>query len=281
MTIKAIVTDLDGTLLNEQHCISDYTIKVLKGLKEKGICFVVATGRPYTEVFYRIRKCQLEPDYIITSNGARIHDGAFNLVREHNIRPEFVESLARIRTIKDSSTGAELPKKSVTNIYREAEWLTDKSLPELSAAFHEDFHCTDLREGLYELQAAELHGVHEVWFIGERDELVQLDSALREQHSDHLCCTFSLPYVLNCAPAGVNKGNGMREVAEVLGLTLDEVACFGDGMNDESMLQITATSFITANGQQELKEAVPHAQIIGTNADDGVAKKLEEMFLSS
>lgn len=281
MPIKAIVTDLDGTLLNPQHCISNYTAKVLNKIKEKGICFIVATGRPYTEVFSRIRDCHMAPDYIITSNGARIHDGAFNVIREHNIRPDLVESLVRMRTVKDPVTGAELPKKFTTNIYRGADWLTDKSIAEVSEAFHVDFQCTDLHEHFYELQASELKEVHEIWFAGDHDELVLLDNALREKYSDDLCCTFSLPYILDCVPAGVNKGNGVLEVAEVLGLTLDEVACFGDGMNDESMLQVTSTSFIMANAQQKLKDAVPHAQIIGSNADDGVAKKLEEIFFSS
>ncbi|KAG5475052.1 hypothetical protein CUR178_04502 [Leishmania enriettii] len=278
MPIKAIVTDLDGTLLNPQHAISEYTASVLRRLKEKGIWLVVATGRPYADVFCRIRGCQLQPDYIITSNGARIHDGALKVVREHNMRPEIVEALARIRTVKDPVTGLELPKTFTTNIYRNAEWLTDKNIPEVSSAFHDDFRCTDLREGLYELKAEELHGVHEMWFIGDHDELVRLGNALDKDYPGDLCCTFSLPYILDCVPAGVTKGNGVREVAEVLGLTLDEVACFGDGMNDESMLQVTPTSFIMENGQQRLKDAVLHAQIIGTNTDDGVAKKLQEMF---
>ncbi|KAG5474380.1 hypothetical protein LSCM1_03160 [Leishmania martiniquensis] len=278
MPIRAIVTDLDGTLLNPQHCISEYTASVLKKLKEKGIWLVVATGRPYADVFCRIRSCQIHPDYIITSNGARIHDGAFKVVREHNMRPELVESLTRIRTLRDPATGCELPKKFTTNIYREAEWLTDRNIPEVSSAFHEDFRCTDLGAGLYDLKAEELHGVHEMWFVGNHDELVVLDDALSKEYAGDLCCTFSLPCILDCVPAGVTKGNGVREVAEVLGLTLDEVACFGDGMNDESMLRVTTTSFIMENGQQKLKDAVPHAQIIGTNANDGVAKKLEEMF---
>ncbi|KAK7196359.1 haloacid dehalogenase-like hydrolase [Novymonas esmeraldas] len=281
MPIKAVITDLDGTLLNREHRISDYTASVVRRLKEKGIYFVVATGRPYADVFCTLRNCQLEPDFIITSNGARIHDKEHRVVRAHNMRPELVAALARIRTITDPTTGETMPKRFTTNIYREADWLTDREVPEVSSAFHKDFRCTDLRQGLYEMQASELQGVHEMWFLGDNKELQLLDQALRTQYPKDLCCTFSLPYILDCVPAGVEKGHGVREVAEVLGLALDEVACFGDGMNDESMLQVTGTAFIMENGQQKLKDAVPHAQIIGTNVDDGVAKKLEEIFFSS
>ncbi|KAG5500462.1 hypothetical protein JKF63_03555 [Porcisia hertigi] len=279
MPIKAVVTDLDGTLLNRQHSISDYTVNILKQIKERGISFVVATGRPYADVFLHMRDAHLEPDYIITSNGARIHDNTFKVVREHNIRPELVEAILRTRTVKDTDTNEEMPKTFATNVYREAEWLTDKYIPEVAKAFHKDFECTHLRERLWDLEARELGGVHEIWFAGDHAKLKLLNATLDERFPGELCCTFSLPDLLDCVPAGVNKGNSVREVAEMLGLTLDEVACFGDGMNDESMLNTTTTSFIMENGQQRLKDAVPHAQVIGTNDDDSVAKKLEEMFL--
>lgn len=281
MPIKAVFIDLDGTLLNPQHQVSDFTAGVLKQIKAKGIYFVVATGRPYAEVFRNIRHCGLEPDYIITSNGARIHDGAFQVVREHNMKPELVEALASVRAVKDLATGADMPKHFTTNIYREAEWLTDKAVPEVMAAFHKDFVCTDIGAALYDLKAAELQGVHEMWFLGLNAQLQSLDKELTERFGADLCLTFSLPEILDCVPAGVAKGNGVREVAEVLGIALNEVACFGDGMNDESMLQVTPAAFIMANGQQRLKDAVPHAEVIGSNADDGVAKKLAELFLSS
>lgn len=45
--MKFVVSDLDGTLLNSKSQVSDYTIKVINDLYNKGIPFAIATGRAY------------------------------------------------------------------------------------------------------------------------------------------------------------------------------------------------------------------------------------------
>lgn len=45
--IKLFVTDMDGTLLNDHHVISDANRQAILALKDQGIEFMVATGRGY------------------------------------------------------------------------------------------------------------------------------------------------------------------------------------------------------------------------------------------
>ena len=49
MRYTIVVSDLDGTLLNSQHRISDYTVSTIRKLEKKGIKFVIATGRHYED----------------------------------------------------------------------------------------------------------------------------------------------------------------------------------------------------------------------------------------
>jgi len=44
--IKLVVTDLDGTLLDEKGLLSDENRNVIIKLKENGIKFAIANGRP-------------------------------------------------------------------------------------------------------------------------------------------------------------------------------------------------------------------------------------------
>ena len=44
---KLIVSDLDGTLVDNKKNISEYTKKIVTLLKERGIEFIIATGRSY------------------------------------------------------------------------------------------------------------------------------------------------------------------------------------------------------------------------------------------
>lgn len=70
---KAVVSDLDGTLLNEEHKVSSFMKETIELLLKKGIKFYIATGCGYTgakeimdEIGFKIP--------LITSNGARIID---------------------------------------------------------------------------------------------------------------------------------------------------------------------------------------------------------------
>ena len=42
---KAVISDLDGTLLNDRSKISDFTRETVRELIDKGIKFYIATGR--------------------------------------------------------------------------------------------------------------------------------------------------------------------------------------------------------------------------------------------
>ena len=68
--MKAIITDLDRTLLHTDKSVSDYTVNVLKKCREKGMLVIVASARPQRDM----KKCvgEIEFDAMVVSNGARI-----------------------------------------------------------------------------------------------------------------------------------------------------------------------------------------------------------------
>ena len=91
---KVIASDLDGTLLNSDKDISDYTLETLKEAKEKGIEFIVCTGRLYDSMEFLLPKltfCR----YSITSMGAEIYDNfERKLIYERPMEEEHVLEIA-------------------------------------------------------------------------------------------------------------------------------------------------------------------------------------------
>src|SRR5688572_22247581 len=69
---------MDGTLLNANQEISEVTIEAIKAAQEKGIDFLVATGRAYNEVRYVLDKAGLECPAICV-NGGEIRDQKGNV----------------------------------------------------------------------------------------------------------------------------------------------------------------------------------------------------------
>lgn len=80
---QVVASDLDGTLLSPDHTLSPYAKETLKLLTARGVNFVFATGRHHVDVG-QIRDNLGIKTYMITSNGARVHDSDGNLVFSHN-----------------------------------------------------------------------------------------------------------------------------------------------------------------------------------------------------
>ena len=71
MNIKAIVLDLDRTLLKSDKTISDFTLSVLERCHEQGIKVIIASARPIRAIWEYDKL--LNPDAIIWHNGAAVY----------------------------------------------------------------------------------------------------------------------------------------------------------------------------------------------------------------
>jgi HAD superfamily hydrolase (TIGR01484 family) len=68
--IKVIISDLDGTLLNLEHQIADYTKTVFQELHKQGYLIIIATGRHHLDAMPIVDTLGF-PTYLVTSNGAK------------------------------------------------------------------------------------------------------------------------------------------------------------------------------------------------------------------
>ena len=91
---QLVASDLDGTLLAPNHQLSDFSKQTLNELHQKGYTFIFATGRHHVDVS-GIRQLSGIPAYMITSNGARVHDQDDNLMYSNNV-PQNLLSLIHI-----------------------------------------------------------------------------------------------------------------------------------------------------------------------------------------
>lgn len=109
---QVVASDLDGTLLSPDHYLTPYAKETLQLLTARGIDFVFATGRHYIDVG-QIRDNLGIRSYMITSNGARVHDGEGKQIFAHNLDRDIAADLFEMMRNDP---------KVVTNVYREDEW---------------------------------------------------------------------------------------------------------------------------------------------------------------
>lgn len=67
--IKAVITDLDNTLLHSDKTVSEYTYGIIKKLRERNTAFIIATARPYRSAEQFIRP--VKPDAFVTMKAQR------------------------------------------------------------------------------------------------------------------------------------------------------------------------------------------------------------------
>ena len=116
MKFKAIVCDLDGTLLNPEHTISKNTIDTIKKITAQGVKFFIATGRHHTDAL-RFKDMLGLDSYLISSNGARIHDENNNIIFRDDIPKE----------LSDEIFNTEIDPEIHKDVYLEDNWFLESS----------------------------------------------------------------------------------------------------------------------------------------------------------
>lgn len=261
---QLIASDLDGTLLNAAHKISELTKNVVQQLTARGLPFVIATGRHFLDVKDIQQVLEIET-YLITSNGARIHDQRGELIYQKNIDPEIAKALLNRK----------FPQEIILNLYRDEGWFIDQPQPWLL----DMYQMSAFQYQVFVPHADHGGGISKIFYIGAPDILLKLKSAIEGYFGPEvLSLTFSMPDCLEIMGPGVSKAEALAHVVELQGLTLENCLAFGDGLNDYELLREVGKGLIMANGHDALKCRLPDQEVIGHHAEDAVAKYLASYY---
>ena len=261
-----VASDLDGTLLSPEHTLTPYAKETLQLLTQQGVHFVFATGRHHIDVS-QIRDNLGISAFMITSNGARVHNTAGELIFSHNLDEDIARDLYNM--MHDN-------QDILTNVYRNDDWFMNRESPEQEEFFQESI----FKYELFEPGLLETDGVCKVYFTcDDHEKLLPLEDAINARWGDRVNVSFSFPTCLEVMAGGVSKGHALEAVAQRMGFELKDCIAFGDGMNDAEMLSMAGKGCIMQNAHQRLKDLHPELEVIGTNADNAVPKYLRKLFL--
>ena len=93
--IKVIASDMDGTLLNSAHEISEGNRNAIKKAINKGVKFVIATGRDYDSVHQLAEKNGLECEFVLM-NGAEYRDKNGKLIEKIDLDKSKTKDIVNI-----------------------------------------------------------------------------------------------------------------------------------------------------------------------------------------
>ena len=264
------VTDLDGTLLDKNEQISDFTISAINTLVENGLLFSYATARSY--VTAGKLTAQLTANFpVILYNGAFIMDNK----GEKIIKTNLISDDIRHNVLKTLVEADVYPL-----VYHYADKQEKISFIE-NKANDDMISFLDSRQGdvrkLPVVDKEELYknNVYYITCIDNEDKLYPLYQKLK--NIPQLNCIYQKDIYsgrqwLEIMSADASKANAVIQLKEFL--HCDKVVCFGDGKNDISMFKVADECYAVENAVDELKQIA--TAIIPSNNSDGVARWLLE-----
>ncbi|PPC77838.1 Cof-type HAD-IIB family hydrolase [Pokkaliibacter plantistimulans] len=258
-----IVSDLDKTLLNEQHELDELTIATLRELHHQGHTLALASGRHFHDI--SVYRAQLGvPAYIISTNGAHLYTPEDTPLFETLLHTELAQQITRLP----------LPAGVSVSLYTRHKWLIDRPLAELSE-LHDG---TGFSFEVVDIPAYSDNDIGKVLYAGAPEQLKILEDAIRAGFEGQIHMTYSQPMYLEIMGKGVNKGLALQALLHELGLDRQHCYAFGDNLNDVEMLSLAGNAHVMANAHPYLADNLPHATVIGHHNDKAVARQLRSLF---
>lgn len=273
MKPKLILTDLDGTLLDDAKQVSPANRAALERAAAHGAEVVVATGRFLGGVPLELRNLPFLR-YFILMNGAKVYDR-----KEDKVLYRAEIPLATAERIFDWMKHVE----ATVDCYQNDMGLMDRRYYDRLDYYIHDIQSRELvrrsRMVPEDFRAAVRAG-------GDSVQKIQFyfpDLTLRQEIQRQLTVAFpevvsstSMPENLELNDTRATKGHAMLALCRALSVDAREAAAFGDGTNDLTMLQWAGAGVAMANAAQEVRAAAD--LVAPKNVEDGVARVLNQWF---
>lgn len=279
--IRLLVLDVDGTVTNSRHEVTDATCRTIARVRAAGVRVMLATGRRYRDALPVAERLEIE-EPLVTASGALVK------------RPGDHATLQRAAFAAGVLEGM---LETIVGLGHEPVVYTDS----FAAGF--DFHCRSLAAA--EAPAArgfgeylrrnrevarvvpDLHvrppaDVFAGFAMGGREPMVMLEARLGEAFPGQLSVhTIRSPrydeWLCEIAPAGVTKWSGVAAVAAAWGITAAEICAVGDDLNDLPMVRAAGLGVAMGNGRPELQAAAD--AIVGLHDGRGI-EDVAELILA-
>lgn len=274
MKYKMICIDLDGTLLNDKHEISVENKRVLREVTARGIHVVLTTGRLFSSGRYYAHTIGIAP-WVISSNGAYIK----NIKDETRISnyPLDSVSLDSICSIIEVH-GLSMNFNTFETVISNEEFTEDNSHVIVNRTASEELKIKLLvNKNIRQVCEKNKGKILKILLIFKEKRSIINNIRTERKALDTVDVVSSSKYNLEIMSKGVSKAQGVKTLAEFLGISSDEIICIGDSENDMSMLAYAGLAVAMGNASEEIKKVAHY--ITDTNVNDGVAKAIKRYLL--
>lgn len=259
--IKLIVSDMDGTLLNSDHEVSQEFFSLYEKLQRKGITFAVASGRQYYSLMERMEPLKEQLSFI-AENGAIVMEKGEQVYIQPMDEQIVHEVIKEVRAIGG---------KYLVLCGREQAYI-ESTDPQFMKPFLEHYEKYKVVDDLLEvkddvflkLTICDLSGAEE----NSLPKVKHFEKELQVKLSGKIWIDFN--------HKEAHKGNALKALQKLHGLQKENTMAFGDYLNDMELFENSAISFAVENAHTKVMEAAKYQT--KSNNEQGVEHILRELL---
>ncbi len=264
---KLVAIDMDGTLLRNDKSLSKETKEAIKEARKKGVKVVLATGRPVDGVKRYLEELDLwhDNEYVLTFNGAIIKEiGQDKVICRDTLKGTDLLELYEISKNVGLNIHAFSKDGCITPVMNEYTELEGK------------INGINVYETSYDDVDPE-EEIIKIMMIDKPEVLEEGIKKLPKEVYEKYTVVRSAPYFLEFLSKTCNKGEGVKSLAESLGIKREEVIAIGDAGNDIHMIEYAGLGVAMENAFDEVKKKANF--ITKSNEENGVAWVFEKFIL--
>ena len=250
MDYRIIASDLDGTLFNTDHRISEKNMAAIEWLYNNGYHFVPSSGRAFNEMPSVLKEHPLIR-YYINSDGGMVYDKKENrsypLTMSREVSNKVLDVLYRYNVNMmlhaDTTSYVDLDLHNEDN-YRACNYSTSW----IDFVFEMNIPKADFKKFAYAHESVELFCV-----FFEKLEDIETCKKIFAQMPEVLYAQ-SNKYNLEVFSSKAGKGNALMLLADILGVDRAQTIAVGDSTNDMTMIKAAGLGLAMQNAVDELKQ---------------------------
>lgn len=267
---ELMLSDLDETLLVNHH-VPEFNVEAIKKARKRGLKFVCATGRAFNmipEILKELGTYDQEDEYSICFNGALIVENKNSKVLNFK-GLSFDVAKMLFDKAQNYNVCVLVFTLDMCYIYNadpsEVQRKKDQKAPFVVV---DDYNIDNLKN---ERIAKILYQKEDMEY------LKKIASELEDDIENKACASFSSNRYLEFNAPGVDKGYGLRWLANYLNIDLDKTIAIGDNYNDVEMIEQAKLGVCVTCGDDEIKSIADY--VTKLDYDQGAVKEVIEKFI--
>ncbi len=274
MSIQLIVTDLDGTVLDEENRIPDRVRTAFYLARQKGIPAVIATGRTMVEML-EAQEAIGADHFSITMNGAFVFDHHRNetLNHQHLERNQVITIIKLLESYSDVFFHAYGNNQPICS----EKTLRSIHMSGVGPAYVAMYNTTQkvVPDLIPYIESTGLE-INKFYITSQNVEHLSMIKAYANELKG-VRGLQSLPRGIEIIPETVDKSFAVQLLCDHLGVDIAKTLVIGDSENDIGMLKVGGISVVMGNAPAHVKEFADW--IAPTNVEDGAAVAIERFVL--